>query len=277
MTDIYSIPIGTNMFMAHHALKAKLATPPTVPVPQPMQLTTPAYPTHQYMLPTGYQFPSNPLPPLFPHLASHTQTESTSTACDIQSSSPVYDIDATVEDLCAKYKLDGDILEGLKRLRFELGDNLTWVAEESWKEARFVTLTWAQVLKSYKDLRKKNWKLRLQYSIAIQYIINNYIVYTFYLQYLTPAFNSTGIICNGFTVGSSTECNLKTKRFNTKLYITRVAKPPNCLISCNLAACLQQRDFGVVMLLNVVPISVQPNFTRNGDITCKHCIQQRLT
>ena len=58
-------------------------------------------------------------------------------------SSPVYDIDATVEEFCTKYKLDGDILEGLKKLRFELGDNLAQVSKESWKEAGYVKLTWA--------------------------------------------------------------------------------------------------------------------------------------
>ena len=131
-TDIYAVPIDTEKFMLHHVSKVRHAPAAAPPTMQPMQIATPVFATHQYMASSSYlqMYATNPLPPLFPHPSSHSQTDSTSTSCDIQSS-PVCDIDATVEEICTKYKLDGDNPEGLKKLRFELGDKLTRVSEES--------------------------------------------------------------------------------------------------------------------------------------------------
>ncbi|KLO04015.1 hypothetical protein SCHPADRAFT_948071 [Schizopora paradoxa] len=75
---------------------------------------------------------------------------------DIRSSSPVMDFEELIslDDFCNEYHLDDQIREGLKKMQFLVGDDLSIVTLTDIRDAGLTPLSWGRVKRAHKAFMK---------------------------------------------------------------------------------------------------------------------------
>ncbi|KAJ7593093.1 hypothetical protein C8J56DRAFT_1045524 [Mycena floridula] len=155
--DDTRIPLGVAFFSASHAIKKQK---PRAIEPTP----GPSFPSPYGTMPSPYFSPYGGFPgyqPGFPSFNpdNHPITSTIpSKRCResspdmLMSSSPPRgdETDMSVEDFCAKYKLDQDTCTHLIKLHWSVDYPPKCVSSDRWEKVGFTEISWNRVLKAYK-------------------------------------------------------------------------------------------------------------------------------
>ena len=100
---------------------------------------------------TPGQWPAGPVIPT--PTPSTTLVPASQTAANPLSSPPPQ-ADFSLADFCATYGLNNQIQQGLEQLGFEIGDDLSDLTTEQWKENGIGPLAQKRVIKAYRQYKK---------------------------------------------------------------------------------------------------------------------------
>jgi hypothetical protein len=96
------------------------------------------------------QWPSGPVMPTHPLSISVPASQ---TAANPPSSPPPQ-ADLSLADFCATYSLNNQVQQGLEQLGFEIGDDLSDLTTDQWKEVGIGLLARKRVVKAYRQYKK---------------------------------------------------------------------------------------------------------------------------
>ena len=166
-----TIPLSSNFFQASQAIKKAKDTPPKdTPSPGPLLPVSASMPSmpptaHPYGPAFGYPFPTmmpnmmpnmNMMSPFMPWLSAaqpQAQPLAGTQADHNPPSSPPHADTGSLEHFYQSFQIAPDVQEGLKRLGFQIGDDLLQVSMEDVKEVGIKVLDWKRVLKHYREYK----------------------------------------------------------------------------------------------------------------------------
>jgi hypothetical protein len=145
-----TIPLTSNLFQASQALKKVNGTPTAQPPPSSthgMPAVTHPQPYPMYGYPPPF-FPQ--MGPLMPWPNQHQ------IGGQNMPSSPPPEDTGSLEDFYDQFRVAEDVREGLERLGFQIGDDLSKVSSEEVKDVGIKLLDWQRLLKHYRKYKHQN-------------------------------------------------------------------------------------------------------------------------